>query len=150
MTGLAPNDSYKVDPALAGFLPTFKCVLSHFPLTSFINTEIQKGSKLEHPKHESTMFGGEMKDKMELAKLLSPSEHLNKNSPPVYLIHGDNDTTLSIKNSEYLKRLGDDRRANVHLTPVKGGGHLFVNGTSPTLEEINAEGAAFLRKYLKP
>jgi acetyl esterase/lipase len=150
MTGLAPNDSFKGDPALAGVSPAFQCILSYFPLTSFINVEIHKGSKLEQIRKSGALFGGEVADKMELAKLLSPSEHLTKNSPPVYLIHGDNDTTLAIKNSEYLKKLGDERGANVHLTPVKGGGHLFVNGTSPTLDEINAEGAAFLSKYLKP
>jgi len=150
MTALAPNEPFKGDPELAAFSPLFKGVLSYFPLTSFMNPEVLKGSNFENPRRFIPMFGGEMKDHLEMAKMLSPSEHLSKASPPVYLIHGDNDTVLSIKNSEYLKKQGDELGAHVHLTTVKGGGHGFRDGVSPTQDEINAEGAAFLMKHLKP
>jgi hypothetical protein len=47
-----------------------------------------------------------------------------------------------------LKTLGDERGAEVRLTPVEGGGHGFRNGKSPTQDKINAEGAVFLLKQL--
>ncbi len=101
------------------------------------------------PQRFIPMFGGLLKDKRDTAKLISPVEHLKKSSPPILLLHGDNDKTLSINNSLYRMKVAKEKGARVEMLTVKGGGHGFVEkNIQPSLLEISKISAKFIMKYL--
>ena len=81
----------------------------------------------------------------ELARLLSPVEYLTKTSPPILLLHGDEDKTLSIKNSLCMMDVAKEKGADVELLTVKNAGHSFGGQhISPSMEEINEFAARFI------
>jgi len=145
MTGLADNDLFPGDKMLADIDPKFRCIASYYPAVSFLNLELLKGSNFEKPRRFIPMLGGVLEEKREVAALLSPVEHLRKDSPPVLLLHGDNDTILPIAQSLYFMDVAKKCGADVELLTVKGGGHSFVGKhIEPTMPEINRIAADFI------
>jgi acetyl esterase/lipase len=149
MTALADNNSFTGDESQKKYKPGFQCVASYYPLTSFVNPEFLKGSNFEDPKRFIPILGGLLSEKQELARLLSPVEWIDKNSPPVLLLHGEQDKVLPIQQSIYLEEVGKDRGADIQLLRVKNADHSF-NGEniSPSMEEINKIAAAYMIEKL--
>lgn len=149
MTGLADNNRFPGDETLKKFNPVFLCVASYYPLTSFINPEFLKGSNFDKPERFIPLLGGLASEKQELAKLLSPVEWIGKNSPPVLLLHGEQDKVLPIQQSIYLEEVGKAKGANIQLLRVKNADHSF-NGENPvpSMEEINKIAAQFMIEKL--
>lgn len=149
MTALGRNEDFPGDAALAEYQPSFKCVASYFPLTSLVNPEVLSGSKFEDPEVLRHVLDGLFSEKPQLARLLSPTEYLTKDSPPILLLHGEKDTTLSIKNSRYMMDVAQEKGADVQLLSVKNAGHSFGGkNISPSMEEINAAAAQFILSKL--
>lgn len=150
MTALADNKIFKGDDSLKKYKPRFSCVASYFPLTSFVNPEYLKGSNFEDPNRFIPLLGGPVSEKQELAKLLSPVEWIDKNSPPVLLLHGEADNVLPISQSIYFEEVGKEQGADVQLLKVKNAGHSF-NGQniSPSMDDINKLAAEYIIAKLK-
>jgi len=150
MTGLADNNSFTGDELLKKYKPKFQCVASYYPLTSFIHPEFLKGSNFEKPERFIPLLGGLLSEKQELAKLLSPVEWISKKSPPVLLLHGEQDKVLPIRQSIYLEELGKAEGADIQLLRVKNADHSF-NGADPlpSVEKINKIAAEFIIEKLK-
>lgn len=137
VTALVPDVHFPGDPALADIHPDYKCVLSFFPFTSCLNPDIRPESIFADCTLFPRLLGGTLEEKPELAKWLSPTEYLKKDSSPILLVHGDNDTTLPIINSYYMMEVAEEVDADVELLVVKGGGHSFSGKRiSPSFEEL--------------
>lgn len=151
MTALGKNADFEGDPALAAFTPKFKCVAAYYPLTSLVNPEVLKGSKFEDPSALLHVLDGPFAAKPKLARLLSPVEYLSPKSPPILLLHGNNDSTLSVKNSLYMKEVAIEKGADVELLIVKNAGHSFKGkGIVPSIDEINEASAEYIGSRLNP
>jgi acetyl esterase/lipase len=89
------------------------------------------------------LLGGPLAEKADLAAKASPITYVSKDDPPILIMHGDQDPTVPVNQSErfyeVLKKAGVD--ATLHV--VKGAGHGFGG------PEIEAVTAAFFDKHLK-
>jgi acetyl esterase/lipase len=150
MTALADNNYFKGDESLQPYSPKFLCVVSYYPLTSFVNPENLIGSNFEKPERFIPILGGLLADKQDLARKLSPVEWINKNSTLVFLLHGEEDKVLPIQQSTYLMEVGKARGADIQLLRIKNAAHSF-NGEniSPSMDEINKIAAEFIIEKLK-
>ncbi len=149
MTALGTPKYFPGEKDLKNFDPDYKCVASYFPLTSFLNPKTLQGSNFVNPNRFIPMFGGLLEEKRDTAKLISPVEYLNKNSPPILLLHGDNDKVLSINNSLYMMEVAKEKGAPVEMLTVEGGGHGFQGeNIKPLMSEINKISAKFIMKHL--
>ncbi len=149
MTALGRDKDFIGDKALAGTPLFFKCVASYFPLTTMLNRDVLIGSRFEDPEALRHVLDGLFSEKPELARLLSPTEYLSKETPPILLLHGDKDPILDIKNSLYMMEVAKEKGADVQLLTVKGAGHSFGGkNISPTMAEVNAASARFILSHL--
>ena len=145
MTGLADNALFPGDKELASANPQFRCIASYYPAVSFLKPELFKGTNFENPQRMVPMIGGLLEDKWDLAALISPTEHIKRNSPPVLVLHGDNDTILPIAHSRFFMKTALEKGADATQLTVKGGGHGFGgNEISPSMQEINRIAAEFI------
>lgn len=150
MTGLASNDLFVGEPELKRYDPFFKCIVSFYPMVIFTKPELNEGSNFSKPSRFIPMLGGLLKENMELARKLSPVEHLHKSSPATLLVHGNQDNILPVAQSHYFMEIAEKKKSNVKYIEVKGAKHNFSgNDISPTMEEINNTTAAFIIKHLK-
>ncbi len=150
MTGLADNTLFKGDEKLRDYDPEFRCIVAYYPATTFQHPELLKGSNFERPERMIPIIGGLAADFPGRVELLSPTEHLHKESPPVLLMHGDKDTILPIGLSEYFMTVAKEREANATFIVVKQGGHSFSGvEIEPTMKEINDMAAEFILEHLK-
>ena len=149
LTALGKNSDFKGDTQLLGYNPKFKCVASYFPATSLLNPELVPGSLFEKQESYNRILGDSLSNKPELAKLLSPTEQLKKNSPPILLIHGENDTVLPIINSTYMLDVAKEKNADVELLIIKNAGHSFSGSNiSPSFEALNQYATNFILSHL--
>ena len=149
MTALAENKSFKGDESLQKYKPDFLCVVSYYPLTSFVNPEYLKGSNFESPQRFIPILGGLLSGNQDLAKLLSPVDWINKKSTPILLLHGDQDKVLPIEQSIHLEEVGKAKGADIKFLRVKNAGHSF-NGEniSPSMDDINKTAAEYIIEKL--
>ncbi|MDP4624101.1 MAG: alpha/beta hydrolase [Akkermansiaceae bacterium] len=75
-------------------------------------------------------FGGRIlakdsdpKDKDALYKEMSPVTYLKKDSPPLFMIQGDGDTTIPVKHAYHMEKLAKELGAPVEILIIKGSGH---------------------------
>ncbi|MCB4807920.1 prolyl oligopeptidase family serine peptidase [Tamlana sp. 62-3] len=149
LTALGHNSDFLGDTELQAIVPKFKCIASYFPFTSCVNPEIRPGSIFEDGKLFVRLLGAPIEEKPELAKLLSPTEYLNKKTPPILLLHGDQDDVLPIKNSTYMLEVAKQKQANVELLTIKGAAHSFHGkNISPSIEELNNYATEFILSHL--
>ena len=149
MTALGKDEDFIGEPKLANLTLDFKCVASYFPLTSLINPDVLAGSKFEDPSVLLHVLDGPFAEKPKLARLLSPVEYLTQTSPPILLLHGEKDSTLSIKNSLHMMDVAKETGADVKLLTVKNAGHSFHGKRiSPSMKEINETAAKFIISQL--
>ncbi|MGB0414773.1 MAG: alpha/beta fold hydrolase [Coraliomargarita sp.] len=148
MTGLADNTAFEGDESLAQYDPEFRCIASYYPATTFLKPELLKGSNFERPQRMVPMIGGLAADHPDRAALLSPTEHLRADSPPILLLHGDEDSVLPIALSEHFAALGKKIGADLEFVVVKGGEHSFRGDTTPSMAEINQHAADFILFHL--
>ncbi|WP_159023939.1 prolyl oligopeptidase family serine peptidase [Formosa sp. L2A11] len=150
VTALGKNSDFLGDPELSGFYPEFKCVASYFPFTSCLNPKLRPGSIFEDETLFVRLLGATLEEKPELARLLSPTELLEADSPPILLLHGDKDSVLPIINSTYMMEVAKQKNADVELLTIKNAGHSF-NGLniSPSIRELNDYATHFILSHLQ-
>jgi acetyl esterase/lipase len=93
------------------------------------------------------LLGGQPSEKPELAKLASPVAHLDKNDPPLLLIHGDADPQMPPQQSEELAKAYEALKLPVQFITIKGGKH---GGKEFYDAERTAIMSQFLRAALAP
>jgi acetyl esterase/lipase len=149
LTALGKDSDFKGDPSFYGISPEFKCVASYFPATSLVNSDLVPGSLFEKQQSYNRILGDSLSNKPKLAKLLSPTEHLKADSPPILLLHGEKDKVLPVINSTYMLEVAKEKKADVELLIIKNAGHSF-NGSniSPTIEELNQYATNFILSHL--
>lgn len=114
-------------------------------LTTILSQSTPHGLKVRVPALE-LLFGGPISERETLARLASPVFHVDRDDPPVLLIHGGQDPQMPINQSHEL--VGACRKAGVRVQfdVVHGGAH--GGGDFYTGERMHAV-AAFLREVLK-
>ncbi|MBK0383617.1 alpha/beta hydrolase [Pedobacter sp. SD-b] len=145
MTGLAYDRYFKGETQLAKIHPTFKCIVSYFPQTTFTDTDVLHATNYLNAKKLEEMMGSDQTT----AKLLSPVNYIKKGNPPILLIHGTNDTTLSYLNSTYFLSKAKEAGSDVTLLTVKNAGH-GLNGRdiSPSIDEVSKQVSDFMAYHL--
>ncbi|ALJ06755.1 hypothetical protein APS56_06035 [Pseudalgibacter alginicilyticus] len=150
VTALGKDSDFKGDIGLVDYVPNFRCIVAYFPFTSCVNPEIRPNSIFEDETLFVRLLGAPLSEKSELATLLSPTELLQKNSPPILLLHGDNDTILPIINSTYMLEVAKEKKADVELLTIKNAAHSFHGeNISPTIKELNNYATNFILFHLK-
>jgi acetyl esterase/lipase len=150
MTGLTNSDDFKGDPALAGIRPSYKCIVSYYPQTTLTVPEVVHGTKYLNTDRLSKMLGPGQSLDSEVARKLSPVEYIRKDNPPVLLIHGTADSTLSFKNAVYYMARAKEQGSEAELIAAVNGGHGGFSGKTvkPTLEEITKRASDFIVRKL--
>ncbi|WP_139955780.1 prolyl oligopeptidase family serine peptidase [Flavicella sediminum] len=150
LTALGSDSDFKGLPSLSEIALDFKCVVSYFPATSLVNPNLVPGSLFEKQQSYDRILGDSLQNKPKLARLLSPTEQLKCDSPPILLLHGEKDKVLPIINSTYMLEVAKEKKAAVELLTIYNAGHSF-NGAniSPTIEELNAYATDFILAHLK-
>ena len=88
---------------------------------------------------------GDVTDVESQLKAISPVYLVNKDSPPLLLIHGDADKTVPLQQSEVLKSKYDDLGLKVNLVVQPDGGH----GAWPNMLDHFMTVREWFDKYLK-
>ncbi len=65
----------------------------------------------------------EPSDKLARYREVSPINYLNKDSPPLLMIHGDKDTTIPVKHAYHMQEKSDAIEASVEIMIIKNAGH---------------------------
>lgn len=147
VTALGDPKDFPGDPALAGHDPvSIRCEVAHYPATDFTDSAL--AGRFLGPR-ATLMFGGPPEQKTDVIKLLSPVFQIRKDSTPVYLFHGDKDTTLVVENSRRLFAKGKEVGADIQYTEVKDGTHGYGRDCSPSVDEICDLAAKFVIERLK-
>ena len=125
-----------------------QCIVSLFGasnLQTILSQSTEFGLKMRVPALQ-LLLGGQPTEKPDLAKLASPVSHLDKDDPPLLLIHGDADPQMPPQQSQELAKAYEALKLPVQLIMLPGskhGGHEFYD------EERTAIVAKFLDKALR-
>jgi len=93
------------------------------------------------------LLGASPSDARALAELASPMRHLDRDDPPLFLIHGDADPQMPPQQSVDLKRAYDKLGLDAELHILPGAKH----GGEPFFSSSNLDAAlAFLRRTIGP
>lgn len=125
------------------------CVAAYYPLVSFEDAELMKGSNFERPQRMLPLLGGLAQEKPDLARKLSPVTMLRAGGPAVFVAHGDKDRVLSFQNAVALRAAAEKAGVPVECVISKGADHGFAGtAISPTIAEINERTVAFFIQWL--
>ncbi len=91
----------------------------------------------------SALLGGKLESKMELGKTASPVLYASKDDPPILIMHGDKDKTVSYKHSEVMHAAMQKAGVPSKLVKVKDADHYFFQPKE--LEQV----AEFFQNELK-
>ena len=69
------------------------------------------------------LFGGPMKDRMEIAKESSPVTHVSKNDPPFLIVHGTVDNIVPLDQATSFHEAQEKAGMDTTLVKIEGGGH---------------------------
>lgn len=87
---------------------------------------------------------GERKDDQKFAMSVSPINYINKNNPPVFIVHGDADPTVPYEQSVDLHKKLKDAGVKTQFMTVPGG--LHGKFTKEQNSEVNKEIVKFLKE----
>jgi acetyl esterase/lipase len=147
MTALGNPKDFPGDPGLASYDPaSLRCEVALYPATDF--TDPTLAERFLTSNRATIMFGDSADKKADVIRLLSPVHQIRKDSTPVYLFHGDQDTVLGVENSRRLFRQGKAVGADIQFVEVKGGIHGFGTQCTPSIAQISEMAAEYLIKRL--
>ncbi len=84
-------------------------------------TNVFKGDPDRSP--ITTLFGGLMRDHMDLVRLANPITFIRKNNPPFLIMHGDHDPIVPLGQSEILAEALKQNGVDVQFEVLEGAGH---------------------------
>jgi dipeptidyl aminopeptidase/acylaminoacyl peptidase len=97
--------------------------------------------------HDASMLGNTLADAPELYHLASPVTYVRSNSPPMLIIHGTADNTVSVKQSELFAGVLQKAGANYQLIIIPGAPHTF--DLQPKQRDLRPVVLGFFDKFLK-
>lgn len=152
VTALGKDADYPCDPAFdSPRKGNIRCVAAYYPLVSFHDKSMMTVGNFRRPQRLISLLGGPLEENLALAKKLSPLDLLRKNSPAIFLAHGDKDAVLSVDNSIALRDAAKEKGVPVECIVSHGAGHGFSgDAIDPGVDEISKKTAAFFLKYLTP
>lgn len=113
-------------------------------LTAFVKTpRYERHATAESP--ESKLLGGQVSERKELAAKANPISFVSSDDPPFLIVHGDQDGTVPLNQSQLLFEALKNAGVRVHFHTIHGAGH----GTGFGGSEITAMVADFFDKQLK-
>jgi acetyl esterase/lipase len=95
------------------------------------------------------LLGGPVDEREDEARQASPVRYVTPDDPPFLIVHGEQDETVSIEQSELLEAALKKVGAQVTFIRVKNAGHGFRPDSDPSPEEIRSTVASFFDKHLK-
>lgn len=113
-------------------------IVSWFPPTDLINWEKADGyENIEsaRPGFFERIFGS-VTDLKEQLKSISPIYHVTPDDPPLLLIHGTDDKTVPLQQSEILKSKYEEVGLPVKLIIQPGGGHSYWDGIEKQYTDV--------------
>ena len=123
--------------------------MAYYPATSFVHPELQKGGNLENPRRLIPIIGGPLEERREIARKLSPVELLSRESPPLWLVHGEQDTAVSHQHSIFLCERAKEKGASAECLIVHGAAHgLRGEAIDPPADEICRRTVDFIFGHL--
>ncbi len=102
-----------------------QCIVSHFGasnLQTILSQSTEFGLKMRVPALQ-LLLGGQPTEKPDLAKLASPVAHLDKNDPPLLLIHGDADPQMPPAQSQEFAKSYESLKLPVEFIMLPGSKH---------------------------
>lgn len=115
-------------------------------LTTILSQSTPAGLRIREPALEQLL--GDLPDRTPaLAQLASPVFHVRPGAPPLYLLHGDQDTQMPINQGHELHGAYRSLALDVEFEVVHGAGHGGPAFSSP---ERSARVAEFLWRVLGP
>lgn len=99
-------------------------------LSTILNQSTPHGLSVRVPALD-LLLGGQPKDLPELTRLASPVFHVDRNDPPLLLLHGDQDPQMPINQAHELNGAYQKAKAPVEFIVVHGaahGGAAFYDG----------------------
>jgi acetyl esterase/lipase len=136
MAGLVPSDA-GFDSDQNGKVPRAAAVLDFYGITDV--ADLLDGTNKRG--WANTWIGNGSK---ELAVKMSPLTYVGKNTPPVFIVHGDSDPTVPYSHARRLKKALDDNKIPAVLFTVPGGKH--GNFPNEEMKEIGNVIKNFLQK----
>ncbi len=91
-------------------------------LQTILSQSTEHGLQMRVPALQR-LLGGLPTEKPELARLASPTSHLDSNDPPILLIHGDADPQMPYQQSVDLEAAAKAAGVNATLHTIPGGKH---------------------------
>ena len=125
-----------------------QAVVDFFGPTDFlkINAQAGAGSRLDHDaadSPESRLIGGPVLDNPEKAKRANPITYISADDPPFLIMHGEEDNTVPIGQSELLVTALEKAGVESALHRIPNAGHGFAG------PEIERNVRTFLDRHLK-
>ncbi|MFO1066600.1 MAG: alpha/beta hydrolase [Pirellulales bacterium] len=95
-----------------------------------------------------TLVGKPCSEAPELCKQVTPISHLDKNDPPVLILHGTADTTVDLSDSQDFDKALEAAGVKHELIVIEGAPHTFH--LQPKQRDLRPTVLGFLDTYLKP
>ena len=155
MVLLSPPESFPGDPALVDVKYTLTAGVSWYGPSDFEKTELfnPPGKTGTRDRFGPRILGAnaEGEDKTKAYREISPVNYLRKDSPPLLMMSGDNDTTIPVHHILYMKERADAIGAPVEIYIVENCAHNWREAggeLSPSRDMIFAKTAAYLKDHL--
>ena len=100
------------------------------------------------------LFRGTEKEKPQLYRQASPIFYVSKDSPPLFLAHGEEDDLVPFEQSVHMADAYRTLGRPVDFIAVKNAGHDFeqvgASPVAPSVDEIHRKTIEFFKRYLLP
>ena len=97
--------------------------------------------------HDMKMFAKTREDAPELYKMGSPITYLDDKDPPMLLVHGTEDLTVPLSQSETFLKIAKEKKANCTLVVIPGAPHSFH--LQPPQRDLRPLVIGFFDQHLK-
>ncbi len=133
------------DEGNAQFSSRVQCVVDFFGPTEFTKMDAQ-GSNRRHDAEnspESKLIGGPIQQNIDKVRRANPITYVTTDDPPFLILHGDQDETVPLGQSEMLRDALQNAGVPVTFEPQPGKGHGFGG------PQYVRRAGQFFDKYLK-
>ena len=142
---------YRQKEELFEFSSDVQAVVDHFGPTDFLKLG---GNHTMPTSAESRFLGGQITGLKEQVRRANPITYVDKDDPPILIIHGREDIGVIFNQSELLYAALKKAGAVTKLAPVDNAGHGYrptMEGAEikPSKDEIDAMELAWFREHLK-
>ena len=146
VTGLGDEQDYPCDHAIPGKPVKVRCIVSYYPRVSFSDPALLVTERFNPSAIEKGMrqiLGDSWKSAPTLIHKLSPVELVRPDSPPMLVIHGDQDKVLPVSNATAMRDAALAKGVPCDCLIVNGADHCFdgkdIHPTDAEIEKITVD-----------